>query len=72
MKASLTNGFAFIVDRQPLLFILKPLLHNDTLFNLHHKVFKETMLEVITINSDKAWGSSDILQTLGVESVAKQ
>jgi hypothetical protein len=53
-------------------FILKPLLHNDKLFNLHRKVYKETMLEVITSNNDKALGSSNILQTLGVESVAKQ
>jgi hypothetical protein len=29
-------------------FILKPLLHNDELFNLHCQVLKETMLEVIT------------------------
>jgi hypothetical protein len=53
-------------------FILKPLLHNDELFNLHRKVLKETMLEVITSNNDEALGSSNLLQTLGVESVAKQ
>jgi hypothetical protein len=29
-------------------FILKPLLQNNKLFNLHRKVLKETMLEVIT------------------------
>jgi hypothetical protein len=53
-------------------FILKPLLHNNKLFDLHRKVLIETMLEVITrSNNDKALGSSDILQTLGVESVAK-
>jgi hypothetical protein len=102
---SITNGFAFIVDRHPLPspylvhisrmstttkknldffqpnvlylpetmnFILKPLLHNDELFNLHRKVLKETMLEVITSNNDEALGSSNPLQTLGVESVVKQ
>jgi hypothetical protein len=53
-------------------FILKPLPHNDELFNLHRKVLKETMSEVITSNNDEALGSSDLLQTLGVESVAKQ
>jgi hypothetical protein len=53
-------------------FILKPQLHNDEVFNLHRKVLKETMLEVVTSNNDEALGSSDILQTLCVESVAKQ
>jgi hypothetical protein len=53
-------------------FILKPLLHNDELFTLHRKVLKETMLEVITSNNDEALGSSGLLQTLGVKSVAKQ
>ncbi len=53
-------------------FILKPLLHNDELFNLHRQVFKEAMLEVITINNDEALSSQAILQTLGVEYVAKQ
>jgi hypothetical protein len=53
-------------------FILKPLLHNDELFNLHRQVLKETMLEVITSNNNEALSSSDVLQTLGVESVAKQ
>jgi hypothetical protein len=105
MTAPLTNGFAFIVNRDPLpspylvhmsrmskttkknldFFqpdvvylpetmnsILKLLLHNNELFNLHCKVLKETMLEVITSNNDEALGSSDLLQTLGVKSVAKQ
>jgi hypothetical protein len=36
---------------QLMTFILKPLLHNDELFNLHPKVLKETMLEVITGSS---------------------
>jgi hypothetical protein len=53
-------------------FILKLLLHNDKLFNLHHHVLKETMLEVMTSNNDEALSSSAKLQTLGVESVAKQ
>ena len=53
-------------------FILKPLLHNDELFNLHHQVLKEAMLEVMTSNNYEALNSSAILQTLGVESVAKQ
>ena len=53
-------------------FILKPLLHNDELFNLHRQVLKETMLEVMTSNNDEALSSSAVLQTLGVESVAKQ
>jgi hypothetical protein len=57
---------------QTMNFILKPLLHNAELFNLHHKVLKETMLEVITSNNDKALGRRDILQTIGVEYVAKQ
>jgi len=57
---------------QTMNFILKPLLRNDELFNFHRKVLKETMLEVITSNNNEALGSSDILQTLGVESVAKQ
>jgi hypothetical protein len=51
-------------------FILKPLLHNEELFNLHRKVLKETMLEVMTSNNDEALSSSAILQTLGVECVA--
>jgi hypothetical protein len=53
-------------------FILKPLLHIDELFNLHHQVLKDTMLEVMTSNNDKALSSSAVLKTLGVESVAKQ
>jgi hypothetical protein len=53
-------------------FILKPLLHNDKLFNLHRKVLGETLLEVITSNNDAVLGSSNLLQTLDVESVAKQ
>jgi hypothetical protein len=53
-------------------FILKPLLHNDELFNLHRQVLKETMLEVMTSNNDEALSSSAVLQTLGAESVAKQ
>ena len=53
-------------------FILQPLLHNNKLFNLHRKVLKKNMLEVITSNNDEALDSSDLLQTLGVESVAKQ
>jgi hypothetical protein len=57
---------------QTMNFILKPLLHNDELFNLHRQVLKETMLEVMTSNNDEALSSSAILQTLGVESVAKQ
>jgi hypothetical protein len=57
---------------QAMNFILKPLLHKVKLFNLHCKVLKETMLEVTTSNNNKALGSCDILQTLGVKSVAKQ
>jgi hypothetical protein len=53
-------------------FILKPLLHNEELFNLHRQVLKETMLEVMKSNNDEALSSSAMLQTLGVESVAKQ
>jgi hypothetical protein len=53
-------------------YILKLLIHNDELFNLHRKVLEETMFEVITSNNDEALGSSDLLQTLGVESMAKQ
>ena len=53
-------------------FILKPLLHNDGLFNLHRWVLKEAILEVMTTNNNGALSSSAILQTLGVESVAKQ
>jgi hypothetical protein len=53
-------------------FILKPLLHNDELFNLHRQVLKEAMLEVMTSNNYEALNSNAILQTLGVESVAKQ
>jgi hypothetical protein len=52
--------------------ILKPLLHNDKLFNLHRQVLKETMLEVVTSNNGEALRSSAMLQTIGVESVAKQ
>jgi hypothetical protein len=57
---------------QTMNFILKPLLYNAGLFNLHCKVLKETMLEVITSNNNETLGSRDILQTIGVESVAKQ
>ncbi len=53
-------------------FILKPLLHNNELFNLHRQVLKEAMLEVTTSNNDETLYSSANLQTLGVESVAKQ
>jgi hypothetical protein len=75
-KTTITNLDFFqpnaIYLPQKMNFILKPLLHNNKLFDLHGKVLKETMLEVFTSNNDKALGSSDILQTLGVESVAKQ
>ena len=57
---------------QTMNFILKPLLHNAELFNLHRKVLKETMLELVTSNNDETLGSSDIIQTIGVECVAKQ
>ena len=53
-------------------FILKPLLHNEELFNIHRQVLKESMLEAITSNDKDVLGSSAILQTLAVESVAKQ
>jgi hypothetical protein len=53
-------------------FILKPLLHNDELFNLHCQILKETMLEVMTSNNDEELSRSAILQTLGFQSVAKQ
>ena len=53
-------------------FILKPLLHNEELFNFHRQVLKESMLEAITSNDKDVLGSSTILQTLAVESVAKQ
>jgi hypothetical protein len=53
-------------------FILKPLLHNEELFNFHHQVLKESMLDTITSNDKDVLGSSAILQTLAVESVAKQ
>jgi hypothetical protein len=53
-------------------FILKPLLHNEELFNFHRQVLKESMLEAITSNDKDVLGSSAILQTLAVESVAKQ
>ena len=53
-------------------FILKPLLHNNKLFDLHRQILKEAMLEVVTTNNDQALNSSAILQTLGVKSVAKQ
>jgi hypothetical protein len=53
-------------------FILKPLLHNEELFNFHRQVLKESMLEAITSNNKDVLGSSNILQTLAVESVAKQ
>jgi hypothetical protein len=53
-------------------FILKPLLHNEELFNFHRQVVKESMLEAITSNDKNVLESSTILQTLAVESVAKQ
>jgi TRAP-type mannitol/chloroaromatic compound transport system substrate-binding protein len=53
-------------------FILKPLLHNEELFKLHRQVLKEAMLEAITSNDQDVLESSTILQTLAVESVAKQ
>jgi hypothetical protein len=53
-------------------FILKPLLHNEELFNFHRQVLKESMLEAITSNDKNVLESSNILQTLAVESVAKQ
>jgi hypothetical protein len=53
-------------------FILKPLLHNEELFNFHRQVLKESMLEAITRNDEDVLGSSTNLQTLAVESVAKQ
>jgi hypothetical protein len=53
-------------------FILKPLLHNEEIFNLHRQVLKEALLEVIKSENDEALSSSSILQTLCVESVAKQ
>jgi hypothetical protein len=53
-------------------FILKPLLHDEELFNLHRQVLKDSMLKVITSNDKDVLGSSTILQTLAVESVAKQ
>ena len=53
-------------------FILKPLLHNEELFKLHRQVVKEAMLEAITSNDKDVLESRTILQTLAVESVAKQ
>jgi hypothetical protein len=53
-------------------FILKSLLHNEELFNFHRQVVKESMLEAITSNDKNVLESSTILQTLAVESVAKQ
>jgi hypothetical protein len=54
-------------------FILKLLLHDDKLLNLHRQVLKEAMLEAMTSNNDEALSRSAILQTLlGVESVVKQ
>ena len=53
-------------------FILKPLLHNEELFNFHRQVVKESMLEAITSNDKNVLESSTILQTLAVEYVAKQ
>jgi hypothetical protein len=53
-------------------FILKPMLHNEELFNFHRQVLKESMLEAITGNDEDVLGSSTNLQTLAVESVAKQ
>ena len=53
-------------------FILKPLLHNEESFNFHRQVLKESMLEAITSNDEDVLGSSANLQTLAVESVAKQ
>jgi hypothetical protein len=53
-------------------FILKPLLHNNKLFNLHHQVLNKTMLEVVPTNNNEALRRSAMLQTLGVDSVAKQ
>ena len=53
-------------------FILKPLLHNEELFNFHRQVLKESMLEAITSKDKDVLESSTILQTLAVESVAKQ
>ena len=53
-------------------FILKPLLHNEELFNFHRQVLKESMLEAITSNDKDVLESCTILQTLAVESVAKQ
>ncbi len=53
-------------------FILKPLLHDEELFNFHRQVLKESMLEAITSNDKDVLGSSTILQTLAVESVVKQ
>jgi hypothetical protein len=54
-------------------FILKPQLYfTTTNYLIYSKVFKETMFKVIISNNDEALGSSNLLQTLGVESVAKQ
>jgi hypothetical protein len=53
-------------------FILKPLLHNAELFKLHRQVLKEAMLEAIISNDKDVLESGTVLQTLAVESVAKQ
>ena len=42
---------------QTMNFILKPLLHNNELFNLHRQVLKEAMLEVMTSNNYEALNS---------------
>jgi hypothetical protein len=45
---------------QTINFILKPLLHNEELFNLHRQVLKETMLEVMTSKNNEALSSSAV------------